>query len=814
MAYAKMRMNVKERNLNNKKESYIQSVKTCLAFTLFAFVFQQCVSMQIVQAQTEPSDEAVIDAIVVTATKRAESIQSVGLSISAISGEDLQARGAVDFEDYALTVPNLAFGATDDGILANRTISIRGIEGLNTTGFYIDDVPIDESIDPLVLDVERVEVLRGPQGTLYGARGLGGTVRIVTKQPEFDEVSGRVHFGLSNTDEGGLNYVVDGAVNIPLSEKFAIRFTGYQKYDEGIFDKIVGPALTAPGVSGMVGAPGAISGDNGPLFFENVDDKTTFGAQLAMRLEASDNLEVLVKFLMQRTKLDGFPLADFTYDADNPPRQIVLKADDFTQERLFNIAETGEDEWFQTSLTLNYETDIGRFTSSTGYFRRKTEEGEDSSAFVSFTLPETILGGLGGITRTASSAPIYQRLNFTTFVEELRFVSNFESPFQVTTGLFYQDTGDDEDFYPPNYARGAGVFLSRFIEARFNFPAGSVPPNDLIFTSFRPSDIEELGAYAEFSYDITDQFTATLGARYYDTETSFNDTRDGFANGGPSTTGVRTQAEDGVNLKALFEYQANEDLYFYTSAAQGFRIGGASGGLPAALDCPAQAARLGFSVDDAGSYDSDDLWSYELGAKSTWADGRVILNGAIFRVDFDDIQQVVLLSCGFPFTTNAGEAQSEGFEIEASFLLTDNLFIQLAAGYTDAEFTEDVAQLFKSGDKLQQIPEWTYSFTADYEFDVSANYNGFARADFSYVDESISRVVDLENPRMRPAYEILNLRAGVRSSDYEFYAFIDNALDEDAVFADNRTLAAEATGRPRVVRNRPRTIGVGLRGHF
>lgn len=814
MAYAKMTINGKERNLNSKQKFHIQSVKAYLAFTLFALCFSN-LSMQIAQAQTEPSDEAIIDAIVVTATKRAESIQSVGLSISAITGEDLQARGAVDFEDYALAVPNLAFGATDDGILANRTISIRGIEGLNTTGFYIDDVPIDESIDPLVLDVERVEVLRGPQGTLYGARGLGGTVRIVTKQPEFDEFSGRVHFGLSNTDEGGLNYVVDGAVNIPLSDKFAIRFTGYQKYDEGIFDKIVGPALTAPGVSGMVGAEGAISGDNGPLYFENVDDKTTFGAQLAMRLEASDNLEVLVKLLTQRTKLDGFPLADFVYDPDNPPAQIVLAADDFTQERLFNIAETGEDEWFQASLTLNYETDIGRFTSSTGYFRRKTEEGEDSSSFISFTLPERRLDPMReiGLTRTAAPSPIYQRLNFTTLVEELRFVSAFDGPLQVTTGLFYQDTGDDEDFYPPNYARGAGVFIAQFIDAAF-MPPEPATPNDLIFTAFRPSDVEELGVYAEFSYDITDQFTATLGARYYDTETSFNDTRNGFANGGSSTTGLRTQAEDGVNLKALLEYQANEDLYFYTSAAQGFRIGGASGGLPAPLGCPAQAAALGFSVDDAGSYDSDDLWSYELGAKSTWADGRVVLNGALFRVDFDDIQQVILLSCGFPFTTNAGEAQSEGFEIEASFLLTDDLFVQLAAGYTNAEFTEDIARAFKSGDKLQQIPEWTYSATVDYEFDMSANYNGFARADFSYVDESISRVVDLGNPRMRPAYEILNLRGGIRSEDYEFYAFIDNALDEDAIFADNRTLAAEAAGRPRVVRNRPRTIGVGLRGHF
>ena len=170
-------------------------------------------------ALAQSEDDAPADVITVTATKREESIQSVGLSISAISGEDLNARGAVDFEDYAVSIPNLAFGATDDGILANRTISIRGIEGLNTTGFYIDDVPLDESINPLVLDVERVEVLRGPQGTLYGARGLGGTVRVITKQPDFDAYSARFHAGFSNTKEGGFNYIVDGSANIPLSDQ-------------------------------------------------------------------------------------------------------------------------------------------------------------------------------------------------------------------------------------------------------------------------------------------------------------------------------------------------------------------------------------------------------------------------------------------------------------------------------------------------------------------------------------------------------------------------------------------------------------------
>ena len=187
-------------------------------------------------------EDVVIEEVLVTATKRTESLQTVGPSLTALSGNDLQARGAADFEDYAVAIPNLAFGATDDGILANRTISVRGIEGLITTSFYIDDVPLAESVDPLVLDVERIEVLRGPQGTLYGARGLGGTIRVITKRPEFDGTSGRLNLATSRTKHGDLNYGFDGAFNVPLADNVAIRLLGYYRREAGILDLVVGPA--------------------------------------------------------------------------------------------------------------------------------------------------------------------------------------------------------------------------------------------------------------------------------------------------------------------------------------------------------------------------------------------------------------------------------------------------------------------------------------------------------------------------------------------------------------------------------------------
>jgi len=763
-------------------------------------------------AAEETEDKPLFDEIIVTSTKRAESIQTVGLSVTALQGEDLQQRGAVDFVDYAISIPNLSFGATNDGVIANRSITIRGIQGVNTTGFYIDDVPLEETVNPLVLDVERVEVLRGPQGTLFGARGLGGTIRIITKQPDFDEVSGSFHTTISATKEGGVNYLVDGVANLPLSDNFAARITAYYQHEEGIFDKIVGPS-NAPGVGVDMGAAGALIGDPAQTF-ENVDDKETYGAQLALRLDASDELSISGRILYQKTELSGYPLADFAVGAATG--DLVLNAEDFTQERLFNVDEGGEDEWVQFSLNITYETDFGTFTSSSGYFTRDVLDFEDTSEFISFTLLGLFLSGDFGTVPTAVSSPIFQQLEFDTFVEEIRFVSDFDGPFQMTVGAFYQTTDQLEAFMPANFAAGFGDILSGPFEAVTGMPFTT---GDLIFESFTPTEIEEFGLFGEFTYNITEQLSATFGVRYFDTEVTTSDVQSGFVVGGFNVaTPEGVQSEDGFNFKGLIEYEATDDIFLYASVAEGFRIGGTNPALPNTLECLDQAASLGISPQESQQFNSDSLISYEVGTKTSWNDGALQINAAAFYIEFDDIQQLILLPCGFDFTENLGSATSKGFELEISAYPTDGLFLQLAAGYTDSEFTETVAGVVNEGDALQQVPEWTFSATVDYETPVSfKDYALFTRVDFSHVGSSISTVVAADRDagvRIRPSYSIVNTRIGLRNEQYEVGVFVNNLFNEDAVFSDNRTLAAEAAGRPRIVRNRPRTIGIDLRARF
>ena len=286
------------------------------------------------------SAQLVLEEVIVTATKRSESLQSLPLSVSAISGDDLRDRGAVDFFDYAVAVPNLSFGAATDGILSNRSVSLRGIQGINTTGFYIDDTPIAETIDPRILDLERVEVLRGPSGTLYGARSLGGTIRHITRRPDPAETSGWLNASISSPGQSdGMNTLVSGSVNLSLGDSAALILSGLQDSQAGVFDRHVGT------ISNHLSDPAALTGPADSVR-EDVDELAVTAAQAYLLLRPGDRLSIAPRVLYQKTELDGFPLAD-------------VEPGNFQQNRDFDVDEGGYDEWTLATLNIEYATDSG-----------------------------------------------------------------------------------------------------------------------------------------------------------------------------------------------------------------------------------------------------------------------------------------------------------------------------------------------------------------------------------------------------------------------------------------------------------------------
>ena len=755
-----------------------------------------CVASVLVSVLAVAEQKSVLEEIVVTANKRAESSQTIPLSISAITGKDLEARGVTEFTDYAISIPNLSFGAEFDGVLSGRGITIRGIQGVNTTSFYIDDTPLPESIDPRATDIERIEVLRSPSGTLYGARSLGGVIRQVTKKARIGEYFGKVKINVSQIDEAGdPNNLLSTSVNVPLGDNAAVLFSGLYEHQAGVFDRVVGS------IPDPVSAPATIVG---PVDFimRDVDDKDTFSARLAFLWRPGDQLTVEPSATYQRTQLDGFPLAD-------------IKPDNFKQNREFNTPEGGEDKWVLYALNFNYETDAGTFTSASSYFDRTTFEFEGSGSFVNFLqFAEFQIAPTNYIPLTS---PIFQTLEFNSFTQEFRFASDFNGDWNFVTGAFYQKINDDEDFVPRNFARGLGDILT-------GVGSLSAVYGDLIFTAERPSTTEELGVFSEVTYNLTDKLSATLGARYFDTEFSFKNTQAGLGAGVPladneplsSVTPIadQTKEDDGFNFKGALEYQATDDLLIYGLVAEGFRIGGANGPLPAALGCP--------NVDVSDGFESDALISYEVGVKADIRNSRI--NASVFYIDFDNIQQRIQFSCGFQYIENLGSARSQGIELEFLTQPVENLTLGLNIGYTDAAFTETVnvvdisdAAVFSilDGAPLQQVPEWTGSLSIDY---VSSNvideFDFFIRVDASYVDESISRVNSSSDPRARDSYEQVNLRFGLRDEKVSYTLFVKNLTDDIANLSDNRSLAAETPGRTRFVVSRPRIIGVEIGVNF
>lgn len=748
--------------------------------------------------------QPVLEEVIVTATKRSESVQSLPQSVSSIRGEELRERGMTEFFDYAVTIPNLSFGAATDGILSNRSISLRGIEGTNTTGFYIDDTPITETIDPRILDLERVEVLRGPSGTLYGARSLGGTIRQITRRPSADALSGWVRAELSTTQESGdANYLLYGSVNAPLGERAAVIFSGLSEHRAGVFDRRVGT------ITNHLADPATLSGAPSSVV-EDVDGQQVKAMQAHLLVEPTDRLSVTARVLRQVTSLDGFPLAD-------------VRTGNFDQNRDFGVEEGGEDEWSLATVNINYATDQGTFTSATSRFARETFEYEASGSFINFL--QALPGAAGGfglfdvIGVRPVTSPIYQTLNFETFVQEVRFASESDGAWNYVAGVFYQDTDDDEAFQPRNYARGLNDNFAALKETLgIPGPLEAIWPfGDLVFTSSRPTDVEEIGVFGEFVVALDDRFSVVVGSRWFDTSVTFTEQQAGLAAGVPLGENEPlsnivpeggSQNEDGFIFKGAIEFQAHEDLFFYALVAEGFRLGGANGTIPNTLGCPEDLAELGLEDVDTSRYESDNLVSFEAGVKADLG-AATRFNATLFSIDFDGVQQRVQLTCGFQFRGNFGAARSRGVELEFTAKPSDGLLLAFNLGYTDAQFTETVAGINQDGDPLQFVPELTASLVIDYlRPRAMFEMDFFLRADLNHVGESQSRVNAI--PRTRDAYRQVGIRLGLANDRYRLALIARNLTNEIANLGDNRSIAAETPGRPRWVVSRPRSVGIEL----
>ena len=707
-----------------------------------------------------------LEEVVVTATKRNEDVQNVGVSMTVLGSAELESKGVEQFIDYGTSIPNLSFGiGVADGSLAGRGIALRGIQGANTTGFYIDDVPVLETLDPHIVDIARIEVLRGPQGTLYGAESMGGTVRIITEQPNATAANGQLHVEGSGTQHGSVNELVEGAVNMPLvTDKVAVRASAFYQNDSGFFDKELGPE-SAPPTSTI----------------NHVGGTKYSGGQIAVLFQPVSGLSITPRVMYQETQEDGAPYA-------------ALRADNLVQREVFNIHEGGTDKWYLASLTMNYTVPFGTFVSSSAYFDRKTFETEDDTDVLTLDLglPEPI------------PSPITRKLDLRRFAQEVRFASSLAGPFQFILGGFYSDSTRPRDYEWTGQGLGAAVGF----------------PNDLALAFIDSRGAKEYALFGDTSYDIMQNLKATVGLRWFRDTATFTQFTDGLFFGGvPTTYNAPPTSENGFTPKYMLEYKVTPDVLTYVSAAKGFREGGNNIALPPGPPpggCDQDLKNAGLTASGIAAFKSDSLWNYEVGVKSSFFEHRVTLDAAAFVIDWDKIQQLVSLPlCGYGVTGNSGKARSTGIELQSNARLLPELTWGLGFGYDNAHITEQGSGTPQTvGSPIYQVPRVTLSTNLEYAHHLTAEWSGFARGDWSHTGESFSANNTQINPLRRGAYNLANVRIGARNDRWEVAAFIKNLSNTRANLGDAIMIGAEIPGEPRFVINRPFTAGLEARLRF
>ena len=704
-----------------------------------------------------------IEEVIVTANKRGDtSVLDIAASISAASGDQISKRGMVGMDDYLRALPSANFldrGAGRNGII------IRGVTASPqddiAVGVYIDETAVTGmgslgggNPDLKYVDMQRIEVLRGPQGTLYGDGSIAGTVRVIPNAPDLNGFSAEIAGSTSSTaDLGGQNSMVRGVFNLPLVEdKFAIRVVGYDYDNSGYYENIAADsadkATWAEAFGGVVA-----SGEAG-------DDQYS-GGRITAFWQVSEDFDVTLSHMTQDIDQSGIPES-----------MLALGGKSRTPfQRQDGSGESLKIDLDVTNLKMNLDMGSYELFSSTSIVDSKTLQDRD-------------LGAYFGPMLEVDDMPIYlaDAADAEQFTQELRLNTRLDGPWQFLVGAFYQD-----------YERVASQTMT-FEGTTALDPFGGA----LLFGSTFGDNLKQLAFFGEASYDLTEQLTAVVGVRHYDYEKDSPDESDGVFNGGYSEGYVEND-DTGQTYKLSLNYRPDESTSFYGTFAQGFRLGGPHPEIPSDI-CDTTG------VPD--QIDSDELDSFEVGAKFAFADGRATLNVSAFQVDWTGIPVKRILDCGFETIANAGEAQSKGLEVDGQLLLSDALLLDYGLSYTDAELTEDSAALnAQSGDRLPGSPEFSASLGLQADFNM-AGRPMFARADIAHVGEYYNNLQ--ETGLAAGDFTTINLSLGAEINDsVSVDVFARNLTNEDGL-----TWVETELGDGRANYIRPRTIGIEFRARF
>ncbi|HEX4242834.1 MAG TPA: TonB-dependent receptor [Steroidobacteraceae bacterium] len=728
--------------------------------------------------------------IIVTAEKHSESLEKVPLSIVAYSAESLAETGVEDFSALAARIPGVTLNSAGPG---QSSYSIRGIASVGgnspTTGLYIDDTPIlpsggdgaTASIDPDLFDLARVEVLRGPQGTLYGASSMGGTVRFITNQPDLAKQEAAVKAEGSYTEHGGGNGRIDAMYNVPLiDDRAALRIVGTYKNYSGFIDRDVG--VWAPNPDVPAGFPAyPVSPAQPSAIVRNVNSQELYSIRTVLKVQVSDAFTVTPSVWIQDLQMGGAPDFDIpTGDSSGP----------LIQARPFNLSEAYSDHFVLSNLTLNYDLGWGSLLSTTSYLHRQENTPDDETEAVEDAFPQ-------GKFIPSVYSPIITTRELT---EEARLAFNPAGWALTGVAGAYFNNADRHyyvDYLTPGYAQFQNSYTSSAL-------LSGVALNDYNYSQHGDYAPKQSAVFAELNYAITSQWKATAGLRWYDLEYTAVRYEDGWSNGGPTLSSGAAK-NTGFNPKAELSYQATDDELYYASASKGVRPGGVNTSNLAAKGCG----------QDYGPYQPDSLWNYELGGKTRWLGGALTVNAAVYYIKWKDVQQGETLPCSYQITENAGAAVVHGGELEVQGTVSGHLQLGAGVGYAKAVLDADAPNLGGvKGEQLENVPVWNGNANAKYLFTPRDGYDAFVRADAQFVGESYPFFDRSDPATYQRAYATVDLRTGLLHEAWELNVFVTNVLDKQAALSDYLSDNYSATTRVRMFTNQPRTTGMSLRWKF
>lgn len=743
-----------------------------------------------IQAVPDSGITAQLQEVIVTAEKRASRAQDVPISLTALTGAELEARGIVNLDDIMQTVPGVALTSMGPG---QTEYTIRGMPSSGafaaTVGFYLDDVPVTPpaaaqnghvAIDPDLYDLERIEVLRGPQGTLYGAGSMGGTIKLITNRPALDRFAASAMIDGSETHHGGLNSNLNGMLNIPLVPgALAVRVVATDRHTSGWIDRIVLgdfplPTNPLPQCQPFYGCTrGNVLASPILQDYPRSNAEALKGVRATLRYQATERLSLTGMAFYQRIDQSGLSFFD------SPPGTEA-------HYQAFNFPEPFSDTFHLYNLSADYSSPTVGVTSVTSYWTRAQLEDQDVTEAIQslFALPSFYPadGGAGPVG--------YLEIDDTREMsQEIRLTSVENRALQWLLGFFYSDyhSGGSQD----------------------SLAAGLIPlfgtPN--LFSDLSPSRMIQTAEFGQLSYSVTPRWKLAMGLRYFHYTERSTETSSGLATGSLSPVTIHVAGRNsGLNPKVTLSYEPTGDILVYADAAKGFRPGAGERPVPTsgADSCLSDLEAIG-RTSSPTQYGPDQVWSYELGEKLGLLDRRLTVDSAVYSERWSKVQQSIALPCGFGYVDNVGTNKIWGGELELNARIGAHWIVSQSAGYTHPTVSGTIQGTgLQPGQNLLYVPTYTASTVIGYTRPLG-DVAWVTKATTTLVGPSQELAYSLVNV---PGYDLTNVRTGVVGAQWSAFLFVENATNKQAFLTYASNYALQFPSANRVATGQPRTVGV------